>query len=407
MSEVWQKGNNVSLLENGDELFPRMIQMIEQAKHEILLETFIWFDDPVGQKIKRALIDAGHRGVWIAALVDGYGSHYLPDAFINQLAEAGVHFYVHDPQPRWLLVRLNIFKRLHRKILVVDGRTAFVGGINLAHNQVSDFGANFKQDYAVELQGPVVDSIRKFLHKSFQEYATEKLEFVELPKASQPQQDAGELEVRFVTRDNKKHRTNIELQFLRRMRKAKSHITIANPYFFPGYRMLRELRRAARRGVKVRLLVQGQLGSPLAKRAARTLYDFLVESGVEVYEYWERQLHGKIATIDEDWSTVGSSNLDPLSLSLNLEANVFVLDSGFNDLLTKRICALMEGRETRQINDSWIYRRTLLKWFGSFLIYHFFRHFPRLANWLPPTEPNGKSFVNAADKSQEKHPRDK
>lgn len=395
------------MLENGDELFPRMIETIDKAQHEILLESFIWFDDPVGRKIKRALVDAALRGVWISVLVDGYGTHYLPRAFIDELTEKGIRFYVHDSQPAWFGVRLNIIKRMHRKLMVSDGQTAFIGGINIAQNQTSDFGPDFKQDYAAELQGPVVGEMRKFLQRAVQEYSAEKIKFVDIPGVSASRSSSGCAVVRFVTRDNKRHRNDIEQQFLRRMRKANSHITIANPYFFPGYRMLREMRRAARRGVRVRLLVQGQLGSPLAKRAAQTLYDFLVESGVEVYEYWERQLHGKIAAIDEDWATVGSSNLDPLSLSLNLEANLFVIDREFNELLTKRIASLMEEWETRQINKSWIYRRTMLKWFGSFIIYHLLRHFPRFAGWLPPTEADGRSFADAAEEYQEEHPKDR
>lgn len=406
MSKHWREGNRVALLENGDELFPRMLHRIDQAKHEILLETFIWFDDPAGQKIKRALVDAAKRGVWISVLVDGYGSHYLPEDFIAELCEAGVRFHVHDPKPTWFRVRLNILKRMHRKIVVVDGKTAFIGGINISQSQVSDFGASFKQDYAVELRGPVVGDIRKFVQRAAQEYAPERLDFVDLPIVPEPEGDTGGVMVRFVTRDNDRHRSDIEQQFLHKMRKAKTHITIANPYFFPGYRMLRELRRAARRGVTVRLLVQGQLGSPLAMWAAKTLYDFLVESGVEVYEYWERQLHGKIAAIDDDWATVGSSNLDPLSLSLNLEANVFVIDREFNELLTERILHLMHGAKTRQINESWIYRRTMIKWFGSFVIYHLSRHFPRFAGWLPPIGPDGKSFADSAAQSQEEHQRD-
>ncbi len=406
MNKRWREGNRVSLLENGDELFPRMLHHIDQAKHEILLETFIWFDDPAGQKFKRALVDAAQRGVWISVLVDGYGSHYLPEAFIAELCEAGVRFHVHDPKPTWFRVRLNILKRMHRKIMVVDGMTAFIGGINISQSQVSEFGAGFKQDYAVEIRGPVVDDIRKLVQQAAQEYAPEQLDFVDLPELPKSESDIGGLVVRLVSRDNDRHRSDIEQQFLIRMRKAESHITIANPYFFPGYRMLRELRRAARRGVKVRLLVQGQLGSPLAMRAAKTLYDFLVESGVEVYEYWERQLHGKIAAIDDDWSTVGSSNLDPLSLSLNLEANVFVIDQEFNELLTRRILSLMHGAKTRQVNESWIYRRTMIKWLGSFVIYHLSRHFPGFAGWLPPIGPDGKSFADSAAQSQEEHKRD-
>src|SRR5690606_37234668 len=143
----------------------------------------------------------------------------------------------------------------------------------------------------------------------------------------------GEAAAIFVTRDNGRHRNDIEQHYLAAIRSARSEILIANAYFFPGYRLLRELRNAARRGVRVGLVLQGEPDMPMVRAASKLLYDYLLSAGVEIHEYCQRPLHGKVAIVDEDWSTVGSSNLDPLSLSLNLEANVVIRDRAFNACL--------------------------------------------------------------------------
>ncbi|MDQ2077874.1 cardiolipin synthase ClsB [Marinimicrobium sp. ABcell2] len=383
MTSGWTSGNTISLLENGDEFFPRMIEAIDSSQKEVLLETFILLDDPVGREVQKALLRAAARGVWVSVLVDGYGSHYLPQTFIDELRDAGIRFDIYHPQPRWLRVRTNIFRRMHRKLVVVDGAVAFIGGINLAHNHRSDFGPDFKQDYAAEIIGPGVAPIRAYIHEAIQHYSQSYVQFPELRNDLKPAVK-GEAKIRFLGRDNNKCKTNIENEYLKRVRASKHTIIMANPYFFPGYRLLKGLRDAARRGVKVCLLIQGKPGSPLAKFGARLLYDFLVESEVNVYEYWERQLHAKIAAFDDEWATIGSSNLDPLSLCLNLEANVFVRDRAFNSLIQSRIQALIDQSYVRQIDQSWIRRRTMLKGFTSFLVYHFLRHFPGLTGWVPP-----------------------
>lgn len=381
MTFNWISGNAISLLENGDEFFPSIIAAIDGAQKEVLLETFILCDDPVGEALKNALAQAAQRGVWVSVLVDGYGSHFLPQKYIDFMRTAGVHFEVYHPQPRWLFVRTNIFRRMHRKLLVVDATLAFIGGINLSHNHRSDYGPNFKQDYAARIQGPVVTVIRQYIQKATQEYSRSYIQF---PEMTEPGGCEGNASIRFLVRDNTQCKTDIEDEYVARVRNARHTIIMANPYFFPGYRLLKGLRDAARRGVNVCVLIQGKPGSPLAKAGARLLYDYLVESEVNVYEYWERQLHAKIAAFDDDWATIGSSNLDPLSLCLNLEANVFVRSSEFNQEVQTRIQALIDHSYVREINNSWLLRRTLIKGFTSFLVYHFLRHFPGLSGWVPP-----------------------
>ncbi len=390
MTSGWTSGNSVRLLENGEEFFPRIFSAIQNAKHEVLVETFILRNDKVGRQVKNDLVSAARRGLRVSLSVDGYGSYYLSDDFIREITDAGILFCMYDPPPKWMSYRTNLFRRQHRKILVVDGQTAFVGGINLSHNHLADYGPQGKQDYAVEMRGPIVEHIRAFALEQVCKHHDLTKDFPELPAAPPENADA---RIRFVTRDNVDNPTAIENEYLKSIASARSRITIANAYFFPGYRLLRELRNAARRGVKVQLIIQGTPGSMLAMKAVPTLYDFLVESNIEVCEYWERPFHGKVATVDDEWSTIGSSNLDPLSLSLNLEANVIIVDREFNRLLTERMAALVQQSNIRKINDSWIHRRTLWKWFRSLLVFHFLRHFPAWVGWLPAHSPRIRTAI--------------
>lgn len=393
---VWHPGHSVEVLENGDDFFPQALEAIGKAQKEVLLETFIFCNDDIGQAFRDALIAAAERGAWVSALVDGWGSYYLPRDMVDEMRRAGVHFHFYEPGPKWLRSRLNILRRMHRKLIVVDGETAFIGGINLAHNHQSDFGPEFKQDYAARVRGPVVTEIRNFTRNAFAACAGKDVSDPGSPMVD-PVSDgavppAGEAQALFLTRDNDHNLTSIENHYIERIQQAERRVSIANAYFFPGYRLLRALRDAARRGVQVQLLIQGLPGSPLAKHAAATLYDFLVESDIEVYEYWEHQLHGKIAAIDDDWATIGSSNLDPFSLCFNLEANLFVRDKEVNRSVHAHVQQLIEHSDVRRIDQSWLRRRTLIKWLRSVLLYHFLRYFPGAAGWLPRLHP--KAHIN-------------
>jgi len=187
----------------------------------------------------------------------------------------------------------------------------------------------------------------------------------------------------FVTRDNRHHTNDIEQQYRAAIRAARERIVIANAYFFPGYRLIKELRRAARRGVDVRLILQGEPDMPIVKTAASMLYHHLLHAGVRIYEYCDRPLHGKVALMDDKWSTVGSSNLDPLSLSLNLESNVIVRDKAFNGVLWERLDHLMQHSckkiATADLASEWSGWRLV----RSFFVFHILRWYPALLGRLP------------------------
>jgi cardiolipin synthase len=191
----------------------------------------------------------------------------------------------------------------------------------------------------------------------------------------------------FVTRDNHYQRDAIERQYRAAIRAARSEVVIANAYFFPGYRLLKALRRAAQRGVKVRLILQGQPDMAIVKHAAELLHGRLVNDGVEIYEYCKRPLHGKVAVVDGLWATVGSSNLDPLSLALNLEANVMIRDRAFAADLRARLEAMMNAHCTRLEREAVQQQRAGWRVLLDTLAYHFTRHFPAWAGWLPAHAP--------------------
>lgn len=162
MNLGWREDNRYTLLENGTEYFPAVVEAIDAAKSEVLVETFILFDDTVGRDIQQVLIRAAKRGVSVDLLVDGYGSDELSEEFIGAMTEAGVRFHVFDPRPRFLGVRTNVFRRMHRKIVGIDRERAFIGGINFSADHLPDYGPEAKQDYAVLVEGPLAADIADY-----------------------------------------------------------------------------------------------------------------------------------------------------------------------------------------------------------------------------------------------------
>ncbi|WP_313084652.1 cardiolipin synthase ClsB [Pseudomonas sp.] len=389
MNFHWRDGNRLQLLENGEEFFPAVLEAIAAAEKEVLLETFIFFKDKVGHSLQQALIAAAERGASVDVTVDGYGSADLDGEFAAQMTRAGVRIHMFDPGKRLLGKRVNVFRRMHRKIVVVDGEVAFIGGINFSADHLGDFGPEAKQDYAMRVEGPVVHDIHRFALANIAPAQTNRRWWhrrVRTQSNGFVGASRGEARALLVTRDNNNHRTDIEQHYLQAIRDARSRLLIANAYFFPGYRVLREIRNAARRGVRVRLILQGQPDMPIAKFGARMLYNYLMSDGVEIHEYCRRPLHGKVALVDYEWSTVGSSNLDPLSLSLNLEANLIIRDHSFNRQLHENLDNLLQN-DCRRIPLERIVRGYWWRAPLAFLIFHFLRHFPQLVGLFPAHRP--------------------
>jgi cardiolipin synthase len=403
----WIGGNKFTLLENGEEFFPRVFEMIAAAQREVLLETFILYEDKVGKGLHAALLAAARRGAQIDMTIDGFGSPNLSEEFISALTSAGVRVHVFDPAPKLLGWRPNLFRRMHRKLVVVDGTHAFVGGINYSADHLADFGPEAKQDYAVEIEGPIVAHIHSFAHSNIAGGRPGRRWFHRLPARPAPESlpVAGDAEAMFVWRDNHRHTKDVERQYRLGIRLARRRLVIANAYFFPGYFFLKDLRQAARRGVEVSLILQGKPDMPIVRMAASMLYYDLLRAGVRIYEYRDRPLHGKVALVDDEWATVGSSNLDPLSLSLNLEANVIIRDRGFNRQLSdalERLMAYSCARiEAKDLKESSAWRRV-----RGFFVFHFLRRYPAWAGWLPAHAPRLKSLrpssiVKGADRVTE------
>lgn len=388
MTGPWRGGNRYALLENGTEFFPAVRDAVDGARRDVQVESFILFDDPVGRDLRATLIRAARRGLRVDLTIDGYGSEGLPQAYMDGLARAGVRLHVFDPRPRWLGVRTNLFRRMHRKIVAVDGETAFVGGINFSEDHLPEFGAQAKQDYALRIDGPLAADIAAFARSACA--APERsVEPARRPGATAL--PAGDGVGRLVWRDNLHHRDDIERHYRAAIRAARRSVLIANAYFFPGYLLLRDLANAARRGVQVRLIVQGQPDMPVAQMAARTLYGYLEDAGVCIYEYCRCPLHAKVACVDDDWSTVGSSNLDPFSLALNLEANVVARDRAVTAALESELERLIAQDCMPAARPSPTRGRLRRLWAGV-VVFHFLRRFPDWAGSLPAHKPRIRSL---------------
>lgn len=343
-------GNRITLLKSGVEYFPALEAEIDAARREIHLETYIFEDDATGRSIAAALIRAARRGVATHLLVDGFGSSDLDRGLVAGMEEAGVRFLVYRPLLSPWTLRGGRLRRMHRKSAVVDARVAFVGGINIEDEPVPP-----RFDFAVRLEGPLVPSIHRMAKRLWSLVNTARLR-ARLPAAAPlvpVSQPCGRQRARLVTRDNLGHRRDIEQAYLAAFERARSEILIANAYFFPGMSFRKALMEAAARGVRVVLLLQGKVEYLLQHYASRALYGSFLDAGIEIHEYQKSFLHAKVAIVDCCWATVGSSNIDPLSLLLAREMNVVIEDEGFADELRANLLAAIAEDSVQCRRERW------------------------------------------------------
>ena len=359
MSHAYTDPHNMRLLTGGVDLFAAMVEAMDAAHHEVLLETYIFDFVGAGAEVAHALMRAATRGVQVRVVVDGVGTGQLPAAWASQFAQVGVQVRVFEPAVGlgfWLPSR---WRRLHRKLCVVDNTVAFCGGINILDDFLDPHVQGLlkapRLDYAVSLHGPLVkttyDTMTQLWSRieAVRELRTQDLSGAmgALRGASQSLHLPALGEAQLVLRDNVRHRARIERTYRKAIGAARHDIIVASAYFFPGLRLRRALEMAARRGVRVRLLLQGQYEYFLPYRAARQLYGQLMAAGVEIYEYHASFLHAKVAVIDGKWMTVGSSNLDPFSLLLAREANVVANNPQLAQALQASLMAAIEQGSIR------------------------------------------------------------
>ncbi len=356
---VWHDGNRITLLQNGQDFFPAICRAIAQAQHSIHLETYIFNLDDSGHSVLEALREASARGVRVRVVIDGFGSDRHALQIAEQLRAMRARYRIYRPKPRgWREPRLSLrrLRRLHRKVLVVDERIGFVGGINILDDfddvPLLDGRTNPRFDFAVRCEGPIVDDMVRAQQALWLRMAWRRRDdwesftqrFLQWRLRQQrrrnwmrqhPLAEKG-LRATLLLRDNVRYRQQIEKAYLHLLATARQDVILANAYFFPGRKLRRQLEKTAARGIRVRLLLQGHAEYFLQYRACRYMYGQLLDDGIELYEYNASYLHAKVAVVD-DYSMVGSSNLDPFSLLLAREANVLIDDAGFSADLRRRL----------------------------------------------------------------------
>ena len=354
----------LQLLEGGAALFPALIQAFDAALESIQLETYIFDFHQAGADVASALVRAASRGVRVRVMVDGIGTEPLPDVWAEQFRVAGLQWCVYSPLGTGAvgrslgLLHPNRWRRLHRKLCVVDSRLAFCGGINVLDdfydpNHGTLTAARF--DFAVMATGSLALEVLEAMEllwwrvqagysarQNHLSAAWEKFKaagYGGRTPAVHVSLDApaNRLRAALVLRDNLRNRRSIERAYRKAIGGARHEVVIANAYFLPGGALRRALMAAARRGVRVTLLLQGKYEYFMQYHAVRPVYGALLAAGVEIHEYERSFLHAKVAVVDGHWATVGSSNLDPLSMLLAREANVVVQDKSFADDLRARL----------------------------------------------------------------------
>jgi cardiolipin synthase len=350
------RGNRLRLLVGGAEFFPSLLAAIEASRRSVHLETYIFADDRIGRQVIDALAVAARRGVQVRLTVDGYGGGEFARKLVRLLGPHGVQVRIFRPERWWRLDR-RLLRRLHRKLAVIDDRVAFVGGINiiddLNHPDAGQGELGPRFDFAVRCEGPIVAAVavagRHLWWTLSMAGVVTGSALPQSPRARpagppRPFAFADGVMASLLLRDNLRNRRTIERAYTDAVRGARHDILIANAYFLPGRRFRTALRDAAARGVRVRLLLQGRIEYVLQHHAQHALYGQLLQAGIELYEYTPSYLHAKVAVVDADWATVGSSNIDPYSLLLAREANVVVRDRAFAQRLRAELEAAIGAR---------------------------------------------------------------
>jgi cardiolipin synthase A/B len=391
-------GNQVTLLQNGEAYFPAIEAAFDRARHEIYLETYIYENDATGQRIAEALKRAALRGVKVYALIDGYGSKDLPQSMLDNLRADGVNALIYRPKISPWTFRRKRLRRMHRKVVVVDRDIAFVGGLNIIDDREAMDEMPPRYDYAVAVEGPLVDVIRLSARRLWSMTAWSYFRKGTVLDSAPPASTSagGRMSAAFLVRDNIRHRRDIESAYMRAIEQAKSEIIFAHAYFLPGLDFRHALTNAAGRGVRVVLLLQGRMEYLLQHYASRALYGTFLDAGIEIYEYRKSFLHAKVAVIDGHWATVGSSNIDPFSLLLSREANVAVDDEEFCATLTHSLKRAMETDGLRILRDNWKHQPAWLR-FISWLSYGLLRLMMAISGYAREDSRAGKDRTPAPE----------
>lgn len=320
--------NSVKLVKGGKDYFETLIQLIDDARYTIHLQTYIYEADHTGLLVADALIRAAKKQIRIYVVVDGYASQGLPETFIASLSNAGIHFRFFEPV--FKSRHFYFGRRLHSKVAVIDSQYALVGGVNITDRYNDMPGKPAWLDFALLAEGPIAEEACMLCTRIWKGYQSQH----PMP-ACQPVDekdiDDGNHEslVRLRSNDWVRNKLQISNSYLEMFRTATSHIYILSSYALPGNMFRKNLEKAVKRGIKVKMIISGQSDVPLVKQAERYWYDWLMRNDIEIYEYTKNVLHGKMAICDGEMMTIGSYNVNDLSAYASIELNFDVQDQKF------------------------------------------------------------------------------
>lgn len=331
------RNNKLEFFKEGELYYSKYIELIKKAQSSIHLQTYIFLLDDFGKRVASELNKAALRGVKVYLLVDGIGSKDLGEKAEMDLVNSGVYF-----------CRFNSFKlkwfhklgrRLHHKVLLVDEQVAIIGGINVQTEE--SFPPQL--DFAILIEGPLIVEMANYCKIVFKKaYAQPSLLNFVVSKKIKNSEITG-YKARILVNDWLLGRSKITQQYAQRTTTAKEQITIINPYFFPRRKFMRQLSAAALRGVRVRLILPKHSDWPTYILASEHLYNYFLKANVEIYQWTKSKLHGKLATVDNNWTTVGSFNLNYTSYQQNLEMNIDIISSEYTQIINSEIESIIKN----------------------------------------------------------------
>ena len=329
-NDSFTNAKNLELVYSGEDYFARLETIIREAQSQIQLQMYLFENDATGKRIVNELKEAALRKVEIYVLLDGLGSLSFPAEMIKELKYSGVN--IRFFAPLFSSYTFYLGRRLHRKVIVADAKVALLGGINIADKYHGSATQKPWLDYAVQLNGEIAKPLQQLCHDIY--FKKRHFKNKQIKSAYRIQQDTS---VRILQNDWLKGKNEICDGYIKSIRHAKKEIIIVGSYFLPGIRIIRALKKASKNKVIIKLILSGKSDLPLTRRATCFLYGKLLSYNIELYEWNESILHGKVAVVDGNWSTIGSFNLNNLSSYGSLEMNVEVLSSSFSTVFQEHL----------------------------------------------------------------------
>ena len=371
----YRGGHSIELLRSGENFFAASEKVIDEAKQYIHFQTYIVDDDETGRRIINALIRASKRGIRVYFLLDAYGGSSFSKDLIHKIEEAGVLFRMFSPGLITKGFQLSL--RLHHKVLLADGGTAIIGGMNIADRYRGKDGLKAWLDFAILIKGPecshVLFILKSLWNKAFISKKERSRETIHHPVLYIE-------DVKLKVTQNNWYRNKIEIlkSYRSALKHAQTRMTIFASYFLPGRSERRLLRNASRRGVDIKIVLSAESDAPVFKRATNFLYDFILRNNITIYEYLPSNLHAKVATVDGNWSTIGSYNMNHLSDYGSIEMNADIFDTRFAEMFEEILLGIIE-KDCRQVTpEEYIHRKTWLFQLTGWFLYQIIRIMMRL-----------------------------